>query len=70
MITKAVSKTIEFYIRYLSRFKPACCRFYPTCSEYALEAIQKKGLISGLGHGFCRILRCNPFFQGGHDPVR
>lgn len=46
------------------------CRFTPTCSEYAQEAIRKYGIIRGGFLSFKRILRCNPLFPGGYDPVR
>ena len=45
------------------------CRFYPTCSAYALEALEQKGLWRGLGQTFLRILRCHPWHPGGYDPV-
>lgn len=45
------------------------CRHYPTCSEFTYEAIDKHGVIKGVLMGFVRILRCNPFFKGGYDPV-
>ena len=45
------------------------CRFYPTCSEYTLQAISRHGAIKGIIMGFCRILRCNPFCEGGLDYV-
>ena len=46
-----------------------CCRFYPSCSEYAIEAIEKHGVFFGLFKGLKRILRCHPFSKGGYDPV-
>ena len=49
--------------------KKPCCRFYPTCSQYALEAIQKYGAFKGFFLALWRILRCNPFCKGGYDPV-
>ena len=49
--------------------KKPCCRFYPTCSQYALEAIQKHGAFKGSLLAAYRILRCNPFSKGGYDPV-
>ncbi|MBN8690168.1 MAG: membrane protein insertion efficiency factor YidD [Armatimonadetes bacterium] len=52
-----------------TRWRPATCRYSPTCSEYTLQAIEKYGLIKGSWMGFKRICRCNPFFPGGHDPV-
>jgi hypothetical protein len=45
------------------------CRYYPTCSQYTYEAIDKYGVIRGSGKGIWRILRCNPFSKGGHDPL-
>jgi hypothetical protein len=46
------------------------CRFYPTCSEYTKQAILKYGCILGIFKGLKRILRCNPFFKGGYDPLK
>jgi putative membrane protein insertion efficiency factor len=61
---------IRIYQRYISRWTPASCRFTPTCSEYAAQAIEKYGPIRGGGMAFLRICRCHPFHPGGHDPVR
>ena len=60
---------IRFYRRNISPLTPPCCRFIPTCSEYALEAIEKYGALKGGWMAFKRILRCNPFHKGGYDPV-
>ena len=60
---------IRFYRRSISPLTPPCCRFIPTCSEYALEAIEKYGALKGGWLAFKRILRCNPFHKGGYDPV-
>ena len=60
---------IRFYRRNISPLTPPCCRFIPTCSEYALEAIEKYGALKGGWLAFKRILRCNPFHKGGYDPV-
>ncbi len=60
---------IRFYQRYLSPLKPPCCRFVPTCSEYALEAIQKYGPVKGSWLAVKRISKCHPFHKGGYDPV-
>ena len=61
---------IRFYQRNISPYRPACCRFTPTCSAYALEAIQKYGALKGGFLAFKRILRCNPFYKGNlYDPV-
>ncbi|MCD7785412.1 MAG: membrane protein insertion efficiency factor YidD [Oscillospiraceae bacterium] len=60
---------IKFYQKYLSKLKPPCCRYYPTCSQYTLEAVRRFGAIRGLILGFWRILRCNPYSKGGIDYV-
>ena len=60
---------IRFYQKFISPLFPACCRFTPTCSQYALEAIEKHGVIKGFFLAFKRILRCNPYSKGGYDPV-
>lgn len=60
---------IRLYQRTLSPVLGRHCRFTPTCSQYALEAILRKGLAKGLLMGSWRILRCNPLFPGGYDPV-
>ena len=59
-------KLIRFYQRFLSF---GTCRFTPTCSEYMLEAILKRGFFVGVGLGFWRILRCMPWSKGGFDKV-
>ena len=60
---------IRLYRKYISPLKPPCCRFTPTCSAYAIEAFMKRGFFVGLILTTGRILRCNPFFKGGYDPV-
>jgi uncharacterized protein len=60
---------IRLYQLTLSRVLPSVCRFKPTCSQYALEAIQKYGFLRGLRLAVSRVLRCNPFTEGGYDPV-
>lgn len=60
---------VEFYRRHISPLKPPCCRFIPTCSQYALEAFEEWGFFIGLALTVWRILRCNPFCKGGFDPV-
>ncbi|MFN2492200.1 MAG: membrane protein insertion efficiency factor YidD [Pyrinomonadaceae bacterium] len=61
---------LRFYKLVISPFLPASCRFFPTCSEYASEAIRRYGAIRGSGLALRRLLRCHPFSQGGHDPVK
>lgn len=61
---------IRFYRKYISGLKGGpTCKFYPTCSEYALEAVEKYGAFKGGRLAVWRILRCNPFSRGGVDPV-
>ena len=60
---------IRFYRREISPAFPPCCRYIPTCSQYAVEAIEKYGALKGSYLAFRRILRCNPFCRGGIDPV-
>lgn len=61
--------TIRGYQRLISRRLPPMCRFYPSCSAYGLEAVQVHGLARGGAMAAWRVLRCNPFHPGGHDPV-
>jgi putative membrane protein insertion efficiency factor len=60
---------IKFYRRFVSPAKPPCCRYIPTCSQYALEAIEKYGAPKGLWLAFMRFMRCHPFHKGVYDPV-
>ena len=61
---------IRFYRKHISPMSPPCCRFVPTCSAYAMEAITKHGAIKGTILSVERILRCNPFYDGDpYDPV-
>lgn len=60
---------IRGYQRYISPLFPPTCIYTPTCSQYTLEAIQKKGALLGVWMGIKRILRCHPWAKGGHDPV-
>ncbi len=61
---------IEGYRRFLSPLLPAACRFYPSCSAYAQEAIRKHGMIRGIGMAAVRLLKCHPLHSGGFDPVK
>jgi uncharacterized protein len=60
---------IKIYQRTLSRVMPSSCRFYPSCSEYGVQAIQKHGIFKGSWLTIKRIGRCQPFHPGGYDPV-
>ena len=66
---KACMAAIRFYQREISPLCPPRCRYIPTCSEYALEAVEKYGAVKGTFLTTKRILRCNPFHKGGYDPV-
>ncbi|MFT4542286.1 MAG: putative membrane protein insertion efficiency factor [Planctomycetota bacterium] len=60
---------LRFYRRFISPWKPAMCRFQPTCSQYAIEAIRVHGVVRGGMMTIWRLLRCQPFSKGGADPV-
>jgi len=60
---------IRFYKLAISPHLPSACRYYPTCSVYAYEAISRYGVVRGGILAVKRLLRCNPFFRGGYDPV-
>ena len=61
---------VRFYRRAISPLRPPCCRYTPTCSQYALEAIEKYGAAKGGWLALKRLLRCNPFYKGDYfDPV-
>lgn len=60
---------IKFYQKCISPLKPPTCRFYPTCSQYALEALQRYGAVKGTWLTLLRIIKCHPFHPGGIDPV-
>ncbi|MCI6730848.1 MAG: membrane protein insertion efficiency factor YidD [Lachnospiraceae bacterium] len=66
---KCLISLIRFYRRYISPMKPPCCRYVPTCSQYAIIAIERYGVWKGGLLAVWRILRCNPFAKGGYDPV-
>ncbi len=61
---------VKGYRYCISPLFPPCCRFTPTCSEYALEAVSRHGAVRGMGLAVWRILRCHPFARGGYDPVK
>lgn len=65
-----VVKLLRGYKFFLSPLLPPSCRFYPTCSEYAAEAVGKYGVLKGAVLSVKRILRCHPFHPGGYDPVQ
>lgn len=69
MLKKLLIAPIRVYQYILSPWIGQSCRFTPTCSNYTIEAIETHGAFKGLWLGIKRIGRCNPFFEGGHDPV-
>lgn len=69
LLTKVLVGLILLYKKMLSPLLPPSCRYYPTCSEYGMEAIKKHGPFKGGWLALKRILRCNPWGGHGHDPV-
>jgi putative membrane protein insertion efficiency factor len=69
LITKILIAVVKLYKMIISPLLPPSCRFFPTCSIYCIEALQKHGLLKGAFLAVKRILRCNPFSKGGFDPV-
>lgn len=67
---KVVIAGLRLYKRFLSPCLPSACRFSPTCSEYMMEAVERYGVLRGVGMGLWRLGRCHPFHSGGFDPVR
>lgn len=67
---KLLIATIKTYKYAVSPMLPSSCRFTPTCSEYAVDAISKYGTLKGTSLAARRILKCNPFHEGGFDPVK
>ncbi|NLZ71968.1 MAG: membrane protein insertion efficiency factor YidD [Clostridiaceae bacterium] len=68
-MSKLAIKLIRYYQTNISAYTPPTCKYYPTCSEYAIGAIQNWGFLRGTLLAIWRILRCNPFSKGGYDPV-
>lgn len=66
---KLLLSIIHFYRKHISPHLPAMCRYYPTCSYYAIEAIETHGAFRGFLLALWRVLRCNPLSKGGYDPV-
>ncbi len=70
---KVLISIIRWYQKHVSFWlesKNIRCKFYPTCSEYTIQAIEKYGILKGSIIGFKRILKCNPFSKGGYDPLK
>ena len=69
MMKSLTLKVLRAYKRLISPMMPAACRYVPTCSEYAVEAVERFGMVRGGLMTVWRVLRCNPFVRGGVDPV-
>ncbi|HHX28816.1 MAG: membrane protein insertion efficiency factor YidD [Bacillota bacterium] len=69
MVRKVLASFIRLYQVHISPLKRPCCRYYPTCSEYARQAVLAHGPLKGILMASWRVLRCNPFSSGGYDPV-
>ncbi|MGE4620267.1 MAG: membrane protein insertion efficiency factor YidD [Planctomycetota bacterium] len=69
VVARGLMGCVRFYQRAISRWLPPLCRFEPSCSQYSLEAIERHGPWRGVLLGIRRLLRCQPFSQGGYDPV-
>jgi putative membrane protein insertion efficiency factor len=68
-MSKVLLRSIRYYQKNISPLKPGCCRFVPTCSEYAAIAVERYGAAAGSVMAMKRLLRCHPFCKGGYDPV-
>ncbi|MGN1418930.1 MAG: membrane protein insertion efficiency factor YidD [Acutalibacteraceae bacterium] len=66
---KILLSVIRFYRKHISPHLPPMCKYYPTCSVYAIEAIETHGALKGFFLALWRLLRCNPLSSGGYDPV-
>jgi putative membrane protein insertion efficiency factor len=69
MLKKIIFTFIKFYRLAISPLFPSSCRFHPTCSQYAIDAIDKYGIVRGILKTSLRILKCHPFHPGGFDPA-
>lgn len=69
-LSKLLIYLVRFYQKYISPLKGPTCRFYPTCSQYSIEAIRKYGALKGIYLTIRRLLKCHPFHSGGYDPLK
>jgi len=69
-LSKLLIYLVRFYQKYISPLKGPTCRFYPTCSQYSIEAIRKYGALKGIYLTIRRLLKCHPFHAGGYDPLK
>ncbi|WP_090446474.1 membrane protein insertion efficiency factor YidD [Natronincola peptidivorans] len=69
-MSKACIRILSFYRKWISPLKKPSCRFYPSCSQYSIEAYEAYGFFKGTYLTLKRILRCHPFHPGGYDPLK
>ena len=69
-ISKLLIYLVRFYQKFISPLKGPTCRFYPTCSQYSIEAIKKYGALKGIYLTMRRLLKCHPFHTGGYDQLK
>nr|WP_330385844.1 membrane protein insertion efficiency factor YidD [Romboutsia timonensis] len=69
-LSKLLIYLVRFYQKFISPLKGPTCRFYPTCSQYSIEAIRKYGALKGIYLTIRRLLKCHPFHSGGYDPLK
>ncbi len=69
MICRMITALVKAYQRTISKMLKPSCKYYPSCSEYMIQAVGKYGAFKGTAKGVWRILRCNPFSKGGYDPA-
>nr|WP_293427681.1 MULTISPECIES: membrane protein insertion efficiency factor YidD [Peptostreptococcus] len=70
MLAKACIGLVRFYQVFISPLKGPTCRFYPTCSQYSIQAFKKYGFLKGLWLTLRRVSKCHPFHPGGYDPLK
>ena len=69
-LSKLLIYLVRFYQKFISPLKGPTCRFYPTCSQYSIEAIRKYGALKGIYLTIRRLLKCHPVHPGGYDPLK
>jgi hypothetical protein len=70
MLKSFIVRSILVYQRFVSPLKGGTCRFYPTCSHYSIQALERHGVAKGIVLTLVRLLKCHPFHPGGYDPVK
>lgn len=70
MLKSLIVRSILVYQRFVSPLTGSTCRFYPTCSHYSIQALERHGVVKGMVLTMARLLKCHPFHPGGYDPVK